>query len=125
MSNASGCYGQPSNKTQTSSTTIRAFLSGRSIDKASAAVVADMVRKNFQDIKDTPTPKVIMGMMNNAGWKLVTRKLGREKRLPTILEEVLHSRVLSCFLVIYTWQGRLARLHIWRWTKTTGSNTFF
>ena len=37
-----------------------------------------------EDSKYIPTPKGIIGMMSKLGYKLLTRKLGWLKRLPTI-----------------------------------------
>ena len=35
--------------------------------QASAIVVAEVVRNNFKEIKETPTPKSIMGIISNLG----------------------------------------------------------
>lgn len=49
--------------------------------QASAAMVAEVVKKNFQEIKQTPTPKGIMGMMNSQGVEISYWKAWRGKQL--------------------------------------------
>ena len=49
--------------------------------QASATMVAEVVKQNFQEIKQTPTPKGIMGMMNSQGVEISYWKAWRGKQL--------------------------------------------